>query len=66
MLIASGEPKTRDTAPMDASNALLSSKHETASSPFDGVSAGSISIGCMQFQDFRLWFTVHKFTMISM
>ena len=48
MLIASGEPKMRDTAPIDASNALLSSKHDSASSPFDGVSSGSISNGCMQ------------------
>ena len=39
MLIASGEPKMRDTAPMDASNALLSSKHDSET---DWVSTGSI------------------------
>ena len=47
MLIASGEPNMRDTAPIDASTALLSSKHDSGSSPFDGASSGSISHGCL-------------------
>ena len=42
MLIASGEPKMRDTAPMDASNALLSSKHGSGTSSFDVASSGSM------------------------
>ena len=59
MLIASGEPKMRDTAPMDASNALLSSKHDSET---DGVSTGSISHGCLEI--FRVLGCGLSFTLI--